>query len=323
MQSPIRPVPLRNERKTPWGLIIGLSAFGLCALGGLALLLFVAALGSPMGGNVALVYVRGAITDSAELSLFGGAGVGSEGIVRRLDKIRKDPSVKAVILRVDSPGGTVAASQDLFDAIQRVRRAGKKVVASMGDVAASGGYYVAASADRIVAQRGTLTGSIGVIMGGFELEGLMKKLGIRDTTIKSGKLKDVGSQFRAMTAEERASLQRTSNEVHDQFIRDVALGRKLPVARVRQIADGSIYTGERAKALGLVDQIGGLHDAVREAGKLAGISGEPRVVRYGGGGGLFDALMSDFSDAARRFNTQSVIRATLRPGLPLPALRVR
>jgi len=216
--------------------------------------------------RIALIRIEGFILDAkdtvAELKRFGDSS-----------------SVKAIVLRIDSPGGGVVPSQEIHDAVERVRtKQNKTVVASMGTVAASGGYYIAAAADRIVANPGTLTGSIGVIMELVNLEGLLQKVGVESVVIKSGHYKDIGSPFRKMGADDRRILQGVMDDVHNQFIEAVAKGRSLDVAAVRTLADGRIFTGRQALDAQLVDELGDLEAAVRLAADLVGIEGEPKVV---------------------------------------------
>ena len=220
-----------------------------------------------LGGNrVAVVEVEGLIVDADRL-------------VRELGDHGEDPSIRAVVVRIQSPGGVVGPTQEIHDAIQRLRAEGKPVVASMGSVAASGGYYLAAAATRIVANPGTLTGSIGVILQLAEIEGLLRKVGVRYEVIKSGRFKDAGSFARAMTPEERAVLQAVLDDMHDQFVTAVAEGRRLPKERVRALADGRVYSGRMAKEArsGRRPRRHGRGDpARRRAGRH---SGKPRVVR--------------------------------------------
>lgn len=226
------------------------------------------------GEQVALIHVEGAITSSR------GAGAGaarSERIVSLLRTAEKDRSIRAVVLRINSPGGSAAASQEIGEAVKRLRKAGKPVVASMGDVAASGGYWIAANTDRIVANPGTVTGSIGVIFQVFNAQGLGDKVGVRSEVFKSGEHKDIGSPARAVTETERAILQGMVTDIYGQFVEVVAEGRNLPVERVRRLADGRIFTGRQARDAGLVDELGGLEDAVRLAGRMANVEGDPTV----------------------------------------------
>ena len=218
----------------------------------------------PLGSRVALVSIEGPIIDSLD-------------VVDEIKEHVKDRSIKAIIMRIDSPGGAVGPSQEIYDEVKKAS-AEKHIVVSMGSIAASGGYYIAAPADMIFANPGTLTGSIGVIMEIPNLEGLMTKIGVRTEVIKSGKHKDMASAFRKMEKEDRDILQGVLNNVHEQFIRAVAEGRKVSVDDIRLIADGRVFTGEQAKGLRLVDELGTLEDAIQKAAELAGISGEPEVV---------------------------------------------
>jgi protease-4 len=214
--------------------------------------------------GVGLVEVKGMILDSQET-------------VRQLRYFLKKENVKAVVLRVDSPGGVVAPSQEISDEVRKFA-AKKKIIVSMGSLAASGGYYISAPATLIYANPGTLTASIGVILKLSNIETLMDKIGIKSATLKTGKYKDSGSPLRSFTPEDRAMLQSVIDNTHEQFVRAVASGRKLPLADVRRIADGRILTGEQARALKLVDRLGTLQDAIEEAGRQAGISGEPELL---------------------------------------------
>jgi len=215
--------------------------------------------------------------------------------------------VRAVVIRINSPGGVVAPSQELHDALVRLRQGGKPVVASLGSVAASGGYYVAVAADRIYANPGTLTGSIGVIMQMANFEQLMKKVGVDYVVVKAGAFKDVGNPGRPMTPEERRVLQALLDDVHGQFIGAVAEGRKLDRAQVTQFADGRIFSGTQAKALQMIDELGGLEDAVNGAAQLAGIRVPPKVIPPKRRISIFDLLRSQLG----------IARVTLTPTLPM------
>ena len=218
----------------------------------------------PMGDRVALIRIEGVITDSRETT-------------EELKEYVKNPSIKAIVLRVDSPGGAVAPSQEIYEEVRKAV-AKKKVLVSMGSVAASGGYYIASPATRIIANPGTLTGSIGVIMEIPNIEGLMNKLGIKTEVVKSGKHKDIASIFRGIGKEEREILQGVLDNVHTQFIKAVAEGRKMLPSDVEKIADGRVFTGEQALKAGLIDELGNLEDAVQAAAKLSGIKGETVIV---------------------------------------------
>src|SRR5437588_552992 len=225
---------------------------------------------SSAGARVGIVEVKGTIGGE------GPAGADAEKIVKLLKKYEKDDDIKSIVLRVDSPGGSVAPSQEIHDAVKRIK-ARKKVVVSMGGMAASGGYYISAPADRIFAEPGTLTGSIGVIFLHFNVRGLLEWAKVEETTLKSGKYKDTLSPFRPIQETDRAGIQSISDDVYSQFVQAVAQGRGMPEARVREIAEGRIYTGKRAKELKLVDELGGFDDAIAAAWGLAGQSGEPKV----------------------------------------------
>ncbi len=211
------------------------------------------------------------------LRINGGIFDATEAIAV-LGKLRRDKRVKALLVRIDSPGGTVAPTQEIFEEISRFRATGRKVVASLGSVAASGGYYVAMSADKIYANPGTITGSIGVVMVLPNAENVIKNLGLKINVIKSAPHKDLGSPLRSLVPREREILQRLVDDTYGQFLRVVANRRKLPMEEAKRIGDGSIFSGERAKSLGLVDELGTQHDAVLEAGRLAGIKGEPKIL---------------------------------------------
>ncbi len=216
--------------------------------------------------RIALIRVEGVILDAQQT-------------ISELKRYGENPLVKAIVVRIDSPGGGVVPSQEIHDAVKRIRdKQNKLVIASMGTVAASGGYYIAAATDRIVANPGTLTGSIGVIMEMANVEGLMKKIGVESVVIKSGSHKDLGSPFRAMNLEDRTILQNVMDDVHSQFIEAVAAGRSLEIKDVRALADGRIFTGRQAKVAKLVDELGDLNDAIKLAADMAGIEGEPRVI---------------------------------------------
>jgi len=220
--------------------------------------------GFGFGEKIAVVEIKGVITQSS-------------GIIEEIHQYVEDEGVKAIILRIDSPGGGVGPSQEIHREILKVRSK-KKVVTSMGSVAASGGYYVACASDLIIANPGTITGSIGVLMEFTNIEELFKKIGIKGVVLKSGEHKDIGSPFREMTPEEKKIIQEVIDNVHQQFIQAVAQGRRLERAKVAEIADGRILTGEQAKQLGLVDQIGNLQDAIDTVAKMVGISGKPTVL---------------------------------------------
>jgi protease-4 len=276
-----KPTPRRRPlRLLFWVIVIGL---GLTVLSSLIF----PDLDLSLEDRIALIRVEGVILDA-------------QPTVGELKKFGDSPSVKAIVLRIDSPGGGVVPSQEIYDAVKRVRnKSNKAVVASMGTVAASGGYYIASATDRIMANPGTLTGSIGVIMEMANVEGLLKKIGVEGVVIKSGRFKDIGSPLRKMNDEERQLLQAVMDDVHQQFIQAVAEGRSLDIAEVQSLADGRIFTGRQAKEAKLVDELGDLDDAIRLAADLAGIEGEPRVV-----------------EPRRRFSIRELIESRLFGALP-------
>ncbi|MCP4583942.1 MAG: signal peptide peptidase SppA [candidate division Zixibacteria bacterium] len=218
------------------------------------------------GDKVAIVELAGVIESS-------------EGIVRQLKKYDDDNSVSAIVLRINSPGGAVAPSQEIYDQVLKARENGMFVVASLSSIAASGGYYVACAADTIIANPGSLTGSIGVVLSYLTFEGLMDKIGVAYEVVKSGDLKDVGNYSREMTQKEREMLQAALDDVHSQFIITVAESRNMDIEQVEDIADGSIFTGNQSMELGLVDKLGTLEDAISLAGIMADLGEDPRVVK--------------------------------------------
>jgi len=221
---------------------------------------------SSLSGRVGLVEVVGGIEDS-------------EAVVEQLERMERDSSVRAVVVRLDSPGGGVAASQEIYEAVRRVRDAGKPVVASLGGVAASGAYYVACAADSIVSNPGTLTGSIGVIMTFPNTEELFRKVGLRFDVVKTGKFKDIGSMSRPMTDDERRLLEQVLGNVYEQFVDAISEGRGLDRAEILPLADGRIFSGDQALEYGFVDRMGDLDDSIRLAARMAAIEGRPSVVR--------------------------------------------
>jgi protease IV len=214
--------------------------------------------------------------DGIGVLLIDGAIDDSRQPLSELKRFKEAPWIKAVVVRIDSPGGAVAPTQEIFEEIRKVK-AKKPVFASMGGMATSGGYYIASACDKIVANPGTLTGSIGVIMQLANVEELMKKIGVKGVNVKSGANKDIGSPFRELSPEGRAILQAVVDNVHSQFVSAVARGRDMDEAVVRKLSDGRIYSGAQAKELGLVDQLGTLEDAIELAAKQAGVDNGPAV----------------------------------------------
>ncbi len=235
---------------------------------GLASILIVKKLGSSsklaFGEKIGVIPIEGPISNA-------------QPVISQLVRFTKDRSIKAIILRINSPGGGVGPSQEIYREVIKTRRR-KRVVASMGAVAASGGYYIAAAANKIVANPGTITGSIGVIMEFVRMEELLNKIGISFEVLKSGEFKDIGSPHRKLTKREKKLLQDLIMDIQDQFVNAVAKGRNLPLEKIKKIADGRIFSGAQAKELGLVDKLGNFRDAVEVAKDLAHIKGEPSLV---------------------------------------------
>lgn len=217
-----------------------------------------------IGDKIGVIEVFGVIADSRQ-------------VIEQLHDFRDNENIKAIVLRVDSPGGGVGPSQEIHDEVKAVD-AQKPVVVSMGSVAASGGYYIAAPAREIVANPGTITGSIGVVMEFTNFQELLDKIGLSSVVVKSGEYKDIGSPAREMTSKEREILQNLIDDVHSQFVQSVAKGRNLNEEDVRQLADGRIFSGRRAMEMGLVDRMGNLGVAIKLAAELSGVDGEPNVV---------------------------------------------
>lgn len=202
----------------------------------------------------------------------------SDETLKDLRKFRKKSSIRAIVLRINSPGGTVAPAQEIYREIEKIRKK-KPIVASIETVGASAAYYIASSTDSIVCSKGSITGSIGVIMMLPDLHKVIEKIGVNVNVIKAGAFKDIGSGVKPLNDQERDILQNFATEVHEQFILDVLNGRqgKIELDKLRSIADGRFFTGQTAKELGLVDSMGNFYDAVKVAGNLGGIKGEPEL----------------------------------------------
>ncbi len=216
------------------------------------------------GEKVGIIEINGVISDA-------------KSTLHNLKRFREDDSIKAIVIRINSPGGAVGPAQEIYREIRKTSIS-KKVVASMGTIAASGGYYIAAGTDGIVANPGTITGSIGVIMGFTNYQELLSKIGLVPVVVKSGEYKDLGSPIREMKAEEKKILQEFAIKIHKQFIMDIVEGRKINRDKVESLADGRIFTGEESKELGLVDRLGNFEDAIEWAGRMGGIKGKISTV---------------------------------------------
>jgi protease-4 len=221
-------------------------------------------LGKPYGERIGVVEIEGVISESRQTM---------EDIIR----FKEDPAIKGVIIRINSPGGSVGPTQEIYREVVKLKEK-KKVFVSMGSLCASGGYYIAAAGEKVFANPSSITGSIGVIMQSVILEDLLKKIGVKSNTIKAGDLKDAGSPFKEMTPEERAYLNEVVKNIHEQFIKDIADGRKMDLEKIRKLSDGRVYTGLQAKEMGLVDGIGNFYDTVDELKITLKIKGRPELV---------------------------------------------
>lgn len=294
------------SKSTKWFLII-LSVVLMLAAG--FLFLFYSAIKSfDLEPRETIVSGRGEKLAVVELK---DAISSADDIVRQLKKYRDDTAIKAILLRIDSPGGGVVASQEMYEEVKKTREAGKPVVVSMGALAASGGYYVACGASKLVANHGTLTGSIGVIGEFVQVRDALNKLGIDVKTIKSGKLKDAGSPTQPMTKDAEQYFQTLMDDVHRQFIEVVERERRLAHDKVVELADGRVFTGEHAVKLGLVDTLGTFENAVRIAASLAGIKGEPSLVRERERKRLIDRLFGEAESSIRALKETILYKPTL------------
>ncbi|WP_404785064.1 signal peptide peptidase SppA [Altericista sp. CCNU0014] len=248
--------------------------------------------------DIALIDVYGSISDTPSAGPFGTAGGSSaNALLDAIQKARKD-KVKAILLRINSPGGTAAAAQSVYHELMRVRKETSiKIVASLGDVAASGGYYIASAANHIVANPSTLTGSIGVVIRTQNVAGFLEKLGVQSSTVQSGQFKDILSPFRSATADERQIIQSIVSDSYEQFLASIVEGRGISLAELKKLADGRIFTGAQAKTVKLVDSLGNYQDAVRQTVKTIALKKEPNIRNYtqGSSGSLLGRLIQPFS----------------------------
>ncbi len=242
-----------------------------------------------LGDSVYEIRLEGLISADGSGSLLSGGGVTPEEIISQLDEAESNPSVKAILIRVNSPGGTAAASQEIYE---EVKKAEKPVVVSVSETCASGAYYIASAADKIIANRSSSVGSIGVITQIPNYEELYEKLGIKYTTIKQGEFKDVGSSNRPITQEEINMFEERLKVVYEEFIADVAESRGMEVSEVKKLATGWVFLGTEALDLGLIDEIGNYKDAIMAAAELGGIKGEPNVIKQQTGYSLLDLLLN-------------------------------
>jgi protease-4 len=293
------------SKSTKW--FLGILAVLVIIGGGFTL--FAVSLTS-FGSRATETYVSGSGDKIAVVELMGVIA-SSEDFVRQVKKYREDRSIKALLIRIDSPGGGVVPSQEMYEELKKTREAGKPIVVSMGSLAASGGYYVACGASRLVANRGTLTGSIGVISEFLQFREAMDKLGIDVKTVKSGKLKDAGSPTRKMTEDDQRYFQNLIDNVHRQFIGVVEDERGLDSATAVALADGRVFTGEQAVGEGLVDTIGTYEDAISIAADLAGISGSPSLVRERKKVSFWNNMFGDVGEAVKDLKQEVLQRPML------------
>lgn len=256
-----------------WGIFLGLF-IGSILFVGICFLIFASAL-KREGGD----FTSGGSGDKIAIVEINDVIMSSEKTVEQIKRYREDRSIKAIIIRVNSPGGGVAASQEIYEEVKRTRDSGKIVVVSMGSIAASGGYYIAVGSNLIIANPGTLTGSIGVIAQFISIKDLAEKIGITQTTIKSGSLKDAGSPFKQMSDSDKAYFQDVVDNSFSQFFDVVAKERKMSKETLLPYANGRVFTGLQAQQYGLVDSLGTFEDAIRITSRMAGIEGEPKIVR--------------------------------------------
>lgn len=300
-----------SKSKWFWGIFLSLVFIGLIFIGVCFILLAQAIKGRGFeytsrgsGDKIAVVEINDVI-------------ITSEKPVEQIKKFRDDKSIKAIILRINSPGGGVAASQEIYDEVKRTRDSGKLIVVSMGSIAASGGYYIAVGSSLIVANPGTLTGSIGVIMQFISLKEMAEKLGIKHTTIKSGELKDSGNPFRDVNAKDTAYFQEVVNNTFQQFLDVVARERKMDKETLMQYANGRVFTGLQAKEYGLIDSLGTFEDAVRITSKMAGIEGEPRIIREKKRISIFEELLGtkieDVTDIKHQLFDEPIMQYKFSP----------
>lgn len=272
----------------------------LAVISGMILLSLMTLMSSGMGG----LRVTGDCVGIIEIT---GTIVSPMATVQRIERCIDNDNVLAIVIRLNTPGGGISATQEIFDTVLKARFAGKPVIASMGSVAASGGYYIAAACDTIVATPGTITGSIGVIANFMEMSTLLDKIGIRFNVRKSGDYKDMGSIAREMTEEEKALIDGVIMDSYEQFVEAVSEGRSLDPEYVREYADGRIFTGRQAQKLGFVDYLGTYQDAINLAGDMAGLGAEPPVLEDRSGS-VWDILLEGVTSAVAKGIEQSVPR---------------
>lgn len=300
-----------NSGRWFWGIFLSLMFLGMIIVA-ISFFAFASAIKRD-GGE----YVSGGSGDKIAIVEINDVIVSSEKTVEQIKRFREDKSIKAIILRVNTPGGGVAASQEIYEEVKRTRESGKIIVVSMGSIAASGGYYIAVGSSLIIANPGTLTGSIGVIAQFISIKDLAEKLGINQTTIKSGSLKDAGSPFKTMSDSDKAYFQDVVDNSFSQFLDVVAKERKMDKQVLLQYANGRVFTGLQAKDYGLIDSLGTFEDAIRITGKMAGIEGEPRIVREKKKFSFFEEMLGskieDVTDIKGKLFDEPILQYKFQP----------
>jgi protease-4 len=300
-----------SSSKWFWGIFLSLIFIGLVFVG-ISFLFFA----SVIKYETTEYYSRGS-GDKIGLIEINDVIVNSEGVVQQIKKFREDRSIKAIILRINSPGGGVAASQEIYEEVKFTRDHGKLVVVSMGSIAASGGYYIACGSNVIVANPGTLTGSIGVIAQFISVKDLAEKLGIEETTVKSGELKDAGSPFKKMSDKDKEYFQEVVNNTFGQFLDVVSKERKINKDTLMRYANGKVFTGLQAKEIGLIDSLGTFEDAIRITAKLAGIEGEPRIIKERRRYSLFERIigtsLDEITDIKQKLFNEPILQYRFKP----------
>lgn len=294
-----------------WGIFLSLLLLGM-VLVAVSFLVFASAIKRD-GGE----YITGGSGDKIAIVELNDVIVSSDKIVEQIKRFREDKSIKAIVLRINTPGGGVAASQEIYEEVKKTRDSGKIIVVSMGSIAASGGYYIAVGSSLIVSNPGTLTGSIGVIAQFISIKDLADKLGINQTTIKSGNLKDAGNPFRQMNDSDKAYFQDVVDNSFGQFLDVVSKERKMDKETLLKYANGRVFTGLQAKEYGLVDSLGTFEDAIRITSKMAGIEGEPRIVREKKKFSFFEEMLGskieDVTDIKGKLFDEPILQYKFQP----------
>ncbi len=300
-----------STNKWFWGIFLSIIFIGL-VFAGIGFLVLASAIKS--GGSE--YYSRGS-GDKIAIVEINDVIMTSENTVEQIKKYREDKSIKAIIVRINTPGGGVAASQEIYEEVKKTRESGKVIVVSMGSIAASGGYYISCGSSLIVANPGTLTGSIGVIAEFITMKDLADKIGLKENVFKSGELKDAGNPFRDINDKDKAYFQDVVDNSFGQFLDVVSKERKIDKEKLLPNANGRVFTGLQAKELGLIDSLGTFEDAIRITSKMAGIEGEPRIVREKKKFSIFEkiigARMEDVTDLKNKLFEEPILQYKFTP----------